>query len=248
VRTDRVVYCFKVDWKFGLFFDFRGHLDINNMELDLGKLHRYLSFQHIYKTLEAEDKFEEIVHDGWFPFIEIIGMEYKMLTECYQNKFDFENRVAKFLDRFDGDRIEKMKNKWWSKTIFAEKKLVIEAGVDAYLSRDNINCIKNLLSEVEGIVRLLYFRDRGTEPKTPDLIQYIVEKGKTRSGSDYSLLLPGPFLQYLNNAVFAKFDLNSGNIPLSRHSSGHGVANASDYTKARALQAILTLDQLFFYL
>jgi hypothetical protein len=34
----------------------------------------------------------------------------------------------------------------------------------------------------------------------------------------------------------------------SRHSVGHGAANATAYTQKRALQAILTLDQIARYL
>jgi hypothetical protein len=51
VKTDKVVYCFKVGWKFGLFFDLGHELDTDEMMLTLGTLYRYLSFQHVYKLL-----------------------------------------------------------------------------------------------------------------------------------------------------------------------------------------------------
>lgn len=35
---------------------------------------------------------------------------------------------------------------------------------------------------------------------------------------------------------------------MSRHSVGHGAAAATAYTMERALQALLTLDQVSFYL
>ena len=56
------------------------------------------------------------------------------------------------------------------------------------------------------------------------------------------------FLQYLKEVVFANFDVNQGKVDLSRHSSSHGVAEVEKYTKERALQMILILDQIFFYL
>jgi hypothetical protein len=34
----------------------------------------------------------------------------------------------------------------------------------------------------------------------------------------------------------------------SRHSVGHGAAAAKTYTKEKAIQAILTFDQIVFYL
>jgi hypothetical protein len=60
---------------------------------------------------------------------------------------------------------------------------------------------------------------------------------------------PTIIYDYLNITIFNNFNpLLNGKIDLSRHSTSHGVANAEDYTKIKALQAILTLDQLYFYL
>ena len=91
VETDKVIYCFKVGWRFGLFFDLTPRsqpagvtqpitaekLDIEKMELSIGELRRYLSFYHVYKVLETEAQFDEMMKDGWFPFVEILAGEYK---------------------------------------------------------------------------------------------------------------------------------------------------------------------------
>jgi hypothetical protein len=61
VKTDKVIYCFKVGWKFGLFFDLGRELDLDAMELDLGTLYRNLSFQYVYEVLQNEAQFEEMV-------------------------------------------------------------------------------------------------------------------------------------------------------------------------------------------
>ena len=253
LHTDKVICCFKVGWKFGLFFDLNRELDTDAMSLTLGTLHRYLSFQYVYKALEMETQFEEMLKDGWFPFIELIGSEYKTLSEAYQNRFDFENRIEKLVDSFDGVRVEKITNKWWGKQIFGDKKEILQAGINAFLRGDNegyINCIKTLLTEVDGIIRLQYLSDTGKSKKVKltELLTHLVEKGKTKSGSDYSLFLPLPFFNYLKDVVFADFDLEIGKVDLSRHSSSHGVAKAATYTKIRALQAILILDQIYFYI
>ncbi len=60
--------------------------------------------------------------------------------------------------------------------------------------------------------------------------------------------MPSAFLNYLKDIVFADFNLETGQLDLSRHSSSHGVAKAEDYTKAKALQTILVLDQIYFYI
>jgi len=253
IETDKVIYCFKVGWKFGLFFDLNRELDTDAMALTLGTLYRYLSFQYVYEVLENETQFKEMIEDGWFPFIEIIGAEYKSLSEAYQDKFDFQSRIEKLVGSFDRVRVEKITNKWWKKQIFEDKREILQAGINAFLRGDNdgyINCIKTLLSEVDGIIRLQYLSDtgKGKEVKLPELLTHLVEKGKTKSGSDSSLLLPLPFLKYLKDVVFSHFDLETGQVDLSRHSSSHGVAKAEAYTRIRALQTILILDQIYFYI
>ncbi|MCK4795915.1 MAG: hypothetical protein KAT05_00965 [Spirochaetes bacterium] len=253
-KTDKIIYCFKVGWKFALFFDLdrRHDLEIDNLQLELGTIYRYLQFQYVYNVLESETQFNEIISDGWFPFIEIIGGDYKKLSEFYQNKFNFDNNMKKLIDSFDQKRIEKIMNKWWNNIIFKDKQPLIEAGIKAYLQDDEsgfINCIKNLSSEIEGIVRLHHLDETGKgRVNFSNLMSHLINKGKDKSGSDYSLFLPVPFLKYLKDVFFVNFDLVEGNVKLSRHSSSHGVAKSEDYKKLKALQTILTLDQVYFYL
>lgn len=261
-----MIYCFKVGWRFGLFFDLVPRLqppgvtqtipvkklDIEKMELSIGELRRYLTFYHVYKILESEKQFSEMMKDGWFPFVEIIAGEYKSLSEAYQNKFDFENKTKSIINRFDEERIKKITEKWWKNQIFADKKIIIEAGIKAYLQntpRGFVNCIKNLWTETEGILRKVYLKEtgKGDGVKSNDLIKFIVKKAKNKTNSDYSLLLPFPFLKYLQDVVFADFNIETGNVDMSRHSSSHGVANTNQYTKERALQLILIIDQIYFY-
>ncbi len=257
-KMDKVIYCFKSGWKFGLFFDLyrEQDLDIDGICLTLGALCRYLSFQHVYSALEMDTHFEEMVKDGWFPFLELVGGEYKTISEAYRSKFDFENRIGKIVNGFDNTRIEEITNRWWKKQIFNDKREILQAGINAFLQGNQdgyingyINCIKTLLPEIAGIIRIQYFSDTGKgHVRVLDLLEHILEKGKAKTGSDYSLFLPLPFFKYLKDVVFANFDLATGKVELSRHSSSHGVAKAEDYTKIRALQAILTLDQIYFYI
>ena len=48
--------------------------------------------------------------------------------------------------------------------------------------------------------------------------------------------------------IFKEFDPETGEVDLSRHSALHGVALGEDYKPERALQALLTLEQIYFYL
>lgn len=251
-NTDKIIFCFKEGWKFGLFFDLNRELDINTTELDLGTIYRKLSFQHVYDVLTNEKQFEQMIKDGWFPFIEIIGSEYWPLSEAYANRFHFEEKIDDIVANFNKTRIERITDKWWKKQIFADKKEILKAGINAFLRNDSegyINCISTLLPQIEGIIMLQCFADTGKGAiRGAELLSYIIEKGKGKSGSGESLLLPAPFLIYLKDIVFAYFNIETGQVDLSRHSSTHGVAKAESYTKIKALQAILVLDQIYFYI
>jgi hypothetical protein len=53
------------------------------------------------------------------------------------------------------------------------------------------------------------------------------------------VIFPLSFFNYLKEVIFPNFDLESGDIHLSRHTSSHGVAKPQEYTQERALQMIL---------
>ena len=272
-ESDKVICCLKVGWKFGLYFNFISNpnlveteigslefreqeLEVSNlvwMQTQLGQLYRYLAFQYVYQSLESEPLFEKMVTDGWFSFVEIIGNEYKSLFETYQNdKFTYNNNVRKLLESFNEQRIKEITDKWWENPFFQEKRDLIQAGIDAFLrgtKSDYINCIKTLYSEIEGIMRSLYFEDTGERTRNVQkLIDRLIAVGERRTEDDQSLLLPQYFLNYLTESIFKEFDPTTGEVGLSRHSALHGVASGEDYKPERALQALLTLDQIYFYL
>ena len=111
-----------------------------------------------------------------------------------------------------------------------------------------VTCIKILGTEIEGLLRMIYRTDTGKgKIKVNQLLVHITDKARAVAGSDHSLLMAVPFLDYLRGVVFANFDVEAGEIELSRNTVGHGVAQAEQYTKARALQMILVLDQIYFF-
>ena len=101
--TDKVIYCFKVGWKFGLSFDLdrKISLDIEALQTELGALHRYLLFQYVYDTLESKPQFDQLLRDGWFPFIEIIGSEFKEISDAYRNLPDPLPKIQQIMAKFD---------------------------------------------------------------------------------------------------------------------------------------------------
>lgn len=53
VESDTVVYCAKINWKFGLFFDYTRMLDVTRMATDIGALHKVLEFEDYLIRTEA---------------------------------------------------------------------------------------------------------------------------------------------------------------------------------------------------
>ena len=254
--SDSIICCLKVGWKFLLYFDFLTQdrrTDINTRQSILGKLYRYLSFEEVYRTLESATYFKKMVTDGWFPFVDILGKDYQELTISYQNgESASESEVKALLDKFDELRLEAITDRWWKHPLFEEKRELLQAGIDAFLGGTKsgyINCIKTLYSEIEGIMRSLYLEDSGERTRhIKKLIASLIEVGERRVEDDQSLLLPQYFSRYLVENIFKEFDPETGEVDLSRHSALHGVALGEEYTPERALQALLTLDQIYFYL
>ena len=74
------------------------------------------------------------------------------------------------------------------------------------------------------------------------------QKAQGKFGPRKSLCFSEEFCRYLKDIVFRNFDLTTGQVDLSRHSVSHGVADQTKYTRAKGVQAILTIDQMYFYL
>ena len=255
-EDDCVIFCFKKGWKFGLFFDFcqadqKTLLDIDGLYHILGGYYRYLTFQEVYSVLETGKVFEALFSDGWFPFIQLLGGGFQELAKFYKDKKKFSSAIEAFIDKFDGDRIRLFVERWWANPLFKKKQKILEAGINAYISGTNegyITCIKTLYSEIEGIIRIRYVDELGNDPKFPDLIAYVERKAESKFGPRGSLGFSDVFYRYLKDIIFKDFDLKTGKIDLSRHTTSHGVADEKDYNRMRALQAILILDQMYFYL
>ncbi|CAN7343767.1 hypothetical protein LJR153_001998 [Paenibacillus sp. LjRoot153] len=259
-EDDIIIYCFKKGWKFGLYFDFRqienGHLlNIHELSQVLGKHYRYLSFQEEYSILENQSLFNIMMEDGWFPFIQLVGGEYERISKAYLYKEKaseiFSILINEVVDKYDSALILSISTKWCDNEVFNEKGNILSAGIEAFLTNTPsgyINCIKTLYTEIEGIVRISFHKEFGNKPTTKDLMKFIQDKGVNKFLSEYSLAFPSLFYQYLDQIIFKGFNLSDNEVDLSRHSTSHGVAKSDDYTKIKALQAILVLDQMYYYL
>lgn len=249
--TDGVMFCWKIGWKFALFFDLTPNrtLDIDAMERSLGKLYRHLSFEEMYAALGDPDLFTKLIQAGWFPFVEIVGGELDKLFNAHRMNFNIEAEEQELLKKFDASRIDAIGERWWKRPCLADRRAILEPALEAFKRKDSVSTLKIILTEIEGIIQAAHITDAGSGASIKDLLAYASEKGIKKTGDETSLLFPKEFLKYLSDYTYARFDSKKpeGDV-MSRHSAGHGGARAEAYTQVRALQAILTLDQLSFYL
>jgi hypothetical protein len=257
VETDDVVLCFKRRWKFGLYFNFRqshpgSRLDPDKLESTLGFCYKFLSFQEEYSVFQQRQPFDEMQADGWFPFIQLHGGKFKELLDCYRSAADERaGRLDRFLSSFDDAWLQDVATRWWSSQVFSDQRPVIQAGLDSYYRKSDegyISCIKVLHSEIDGILRRTHVTKTGEPGGYKRCVEVIRQLASEKFQSPGSLGFPDEFTRYLNESFLKDFDLLAGDQTFSRHSSMHGIARAEDYTRARALQAILILDQLYFSL
>jgi len=255
-KRDSLVFCWKVGWKFGLYFDFRSLdsedvLDTEALFHRLGQHHNYLSFQNVYDSVSNDAHFDEMIADGWFPFIALLPAEFESLSGIYRNKFEVKERMGKWLEQFEGKWTARISDRWWGNQLFDDKQKLIQAGLDAYNENSdsgNINCIKTLYSEVEGLLQYFFLNHKKRKLSFRGLVDAVKQQAESKTVGTVSLMFPDQFASYLDSSFFKNFDLASGKVDLSRHSSAHGIADESSYTRVSALQGVLILDQLFYYL
>jgi hypothetical protein len=256
-KTDAIIFGMRVGWKFGLYFNFSANpnlargteLDLSQVSHELGYAYRFLLFEDEYELVRNSELYPKMLSDGWFPFIELIGADYQELSNLYSHQW--LDQIDDFLKRFDERRINNMTKSWWSKKQFQDKRKLIEAGISAFLQGSNsgyINCINTLYPQIEGIIGSEFFKEHGKRPSFKELKEYIRNRAQNRFSSEDSLGFPEYFYEYLDKDIFQEFDLSTGKIDLARHSLAHGYAKQEDFTKVKALQALLILNQIFFYL
>lgn len=249
-KKDRVIYIFREGWRFALFFDFnpKGDLLLENMERDLGTLYRRLKYRDLYDAIADEQLFARLVEVGWFPFVEVIGPEFRQLASHCEAGFELDEIEEKLLAAFDAKRIENMFARWMAKPHFACKERLLQSALNNYTAGDSVAVLKIVLTEIEGILGEAYRKVYGKGARIKKLLDFAVQSAEQKAGQSDTLLFPTAFAHYLKSHTFAEYDpaARTGKAS-SRHAVGHGAADAGSYTRVRALQALLTLDQLAFY-
>jgi len=209
--SDKIFLCFKVGWKFGMFFDLADNreFDKERMERDLADLYRRLRYQALYEALADQATVDRMIKAGWFPFIEVMGGYFDPLLKAYQSDFDIDTKEKGLVSTFTNERIDAIGSRWWRNQILVKHKIVLEAGLDAYKRGDYVSCIKNIMTEIEGVLFDLHLAEKGSAAKTKALLKHATEKGIRKTGGEASLFFPKDFLDYLLKVAYADFDPNA---------------------------------------
>lgn len=250
-EADKVICLFRQDWHFGFAFDMNpdGKLDVEGFTTTLGTLYRQLRYKHLYDALGEPALFDRLVAKGWFPFVEIITAEFKDILRHCEAEFDLAEVEEKVVAGFDVARTERILERWIAKPHFAAKTDLLKAAMTAFRNQEPIAAIKILLTEIEGVLNEAHrVTHDGKGAKLKDLLVFAEASAERKAGGTDTLLFPKAFSRYLREYTFANFDPSAQTGAAgSRHAVGHGAASQESYTMPRALQAILTLDQLAFY-
>jgi hypothetical protein len=249
--SDKVLCIFREGWRFGMVFDFNPDQQLNlaGFEQAMGTLVRELRYRHLYEALGDETVFSKLVSNGWFPFVEIIAHEANDLIDHCTAGFELADLESRIVARFDEARLQSLLNRWAAKPHLASRMNILTAGIKAFKRGDPIGVIKILLSEIEGMLREAYrTANEGKSAKLKLLLEFAMASASSKVGGSNTLMFPVAFAEYLQKHTYADFDPNSQEgAASSRHAVNHGAAQQDSYTMPRALQAILTLDQLAFY-
>lgn len=249
--TDKVLCLFREGWRFGLAFDFNPSckLDIEEFTTTLGTLYRHMRFRHLYEVVSDSALFDTLVAAGWFPFTEIITAEFpEVLAHC-EAGFDLAEVEGRIVSKFDRARFQHILERWTAKPHFSSKAVVLQEAIEAFVNNRPVAVIKIVLTEIEGVLNDAYRAAHGGQgAKIKELLAFAEASGTQRVGGENTLLFPVAFSRYLKAHTFVNFNpaLQTGTTG-SRHAVGHGAAAQESYTMVKALQAILTLDQLAFY-
>ncbi|MDP3906755.1 hypothetical protein [Novosphingobium sp.] len=248
---DRVVCLFREGWRFGLFFDFNpdGELAIEDAKRDLAALYRRLRYADLYAAFENRQAFPALIQAGWFPFLELMKDEFLSFVQAQEAGFELDDCERELLTKFDEARIDRMFDRWMERPLLRTKQLILEPAKKAFKAKEPVSVIKIVLSEIEGVMSDAHFEATGGRTHRIDkLCAFMIAQAEQRAGGKDTLFFPVQFGEYLRDYIYSGFRPGDSGRAGSRHAVGHGAVSGEEYTMTRALQALLTLDQLAFYM
>lgn len=180
---DKIIFLFRVDWQFGLFYDFTQEVEINELKQELGYFYKRLFYYELYSFIENKTHFNNLLNDGWFPFIRLIGDSFDKIISYYEENKKHSFLIDDLVNSFTEDKIQSFTQYWWGKQLFKDKKDILETGINSFLQNNKngfIACVHTLYPQIEGIMGLDYFSLHNKKPSYNELKEHIKKKGETK--------------------------------------------------------------------
>ena len=236
-----IIIFFQVGWKRALYFNLlpvESDNQLMNVEEELADIYEYLLFSELF-DLEVIEKGYEL---GWFPFISIIGDRYENILNRLSENKDIEDTEKRIIDSVKENELDNMLKRWENSNLLNEHIEILEKGIERYKNDDFIASISCVWTRIEGVLRSFYESEEyPTQQKLSENIEALIENIAP------STYLPSQFKDYLKSYYFNNFNVEKGELQLSRNSISHGVAQIKDFDKKRALTGLLIIDQLVYY-
>lgn len=243
---EKIIWIFRDGFSFGMYFDLTEELVKSELPTNLAHTYLQTRYFNLYQTLSNES-IKDVLEYGWFPFIQLIGKDFESIHSIIsQGKIE---KIPNWVElEFPQDRVKKFTRGWWSNNYFAEKKSILEEGLDCFFNKQYSACISTLTPMVEGITNSYYLQVTGNGIKYDgNSITRAITNISTSKFSQSSLTFPHLFKAYLETYFF-KNTRSSTSEASTRNTVSHGRAEPESFTQGNALKTILTLDQIRFYM
>lgn len=238
---------FSVRWRKGLLFDFCpvGRPASLPREYDvsmaLGQAWSHVLFQERFSI--SDDEWRIILAQKWFPFIGLRDETIDSMINRTRTGWDIDELLSDIAKEIK-DESSRFIESWRTNPSFLPHAEILERAIERFQEDDFISCTGLLYPRIEGILRTHHSNiGASTRASSSNLARSATSALINR---DKSLLLPHRFESYIKEVYFQNFDPAMSNIEISRHSVGHGVADASEFNQKAAVISILIVHQLFY--
>jgi hypothetical protein len=248
-REAAVVCVLSAGWRKGLFFDLAPlfpnrqcrSYDIWRI---LGSCLAYLMNQQIFVLNESQ--WEALFQHGWFPFVSLPKRLIRQMIARAKDGSISDLPIGPVAGAVR-DMAPRMRSRWQEGELLRPHLPLLVHALDRFLEGDYVSATSILYPRIEGILRSMHAASLSASSLKPAGLAQVAIDSWVDVVNEYSWLLPIKFKNYLMSVYFANFSPGQPAL-FSRHSVGHGVAQAEDFDQKHACIAILIVDQLRFLL
>ncbi|MDA1054947.1 MAG: hypothetical protein O3C40_31375 [Planctomycetota bacterium] len=236
-----VISIFSHDWRKAVFYDLSpltGPERTISIGQALGQQLSGMMFQEFYAV--KDEQWNRMIEWGWFPFIGLSDADRKQVVAFSTRETEVRDVFKSVCDRYRPTIHVKLES-WKKKSTLQGHIPFLESALERLIKDDFITSISTLYPRIEGVMRsLALIENLNVGTSQGKMVDNLVNHK-----NEYSLLLPDRFKQYLKSFYFRSFNFRKGELPLSRHTQGHGLSRAEDYDLVNATLGFLIFDQLF---